>query len=292
MTTKKFMCLPDEYCSKEKSKVIIIPINYEGNRSVGSGTIDSYKYIIDASRELEYFDIDTKKEGYQNGIYIYKEINSNKKDYIKAIDDIIEKIPLEDLKSKFPIFIGGDHSISKASVKCLENIEHSFGIIVFDAHLDLREDLGKESWNHACVTREISKDHKTVLLGIRSSSLEEYNFFKKNIAHSNNINYIKAEEIINNNYNLKKELKKLPKKIFISFDVDVFDPSIIKNTNTPEPGGLDWYKVNDLLKQIFSKKEVIGVDLVEYSPFENKQMCFSESFTLAKLIYKIINYKF
>jgi arginase family enzyme len=93
-------------------------------------------------------------------------------------------------------------------------------------------------------------------------------------------------------FELEEKLRQLPKKIYISIDVDVFDPSIIRYTDTPEPGGLDWTQVNNLLKKVFEEKEVIGVDIVEFSPDTKNKACFAESYLLSKLIYKMIAYKF
>jgi agmatinase len=295
LNINSFMNLPKEYCSKKKSKVVIVPINYESYKSNVNSykTINSYKKIISASNELEYFDIDLEIEPYEQGVFLEKEISSKYKNHNKAIIDITNKIKKLTLNEKFPVFIGGDHSLTQSTVGFFEDLKEDFGVIVFDAHSDLREDFNdKESWPHACVTRKISLNHKTVVLGVRSQSLEEYEFLKSNNVFSKNISIIKSKEILDHkNYNyLERILEKLPSKVFISFDVDVFDTSIIKCTGTPEPGGLDWYKINDLLKIIFKNKEVLGVDIVEFAP--NRNNCFSESFILSKLIYKIIAYKF
>jgi agmatinase len=290
----RFMNLPLEYSLKENSKVVIVPINYESNMSSSSGTINGYKEIVNASKELEYFDLDLEVEPYEQGIFLEKEINSKYKNHNKAIVDITNKIQNLNLNEKLPIFIGGDHSITQSTVNSLENSTDEFGVIIFDAHSDLREYFeDKDSWPHACVTRKVSLNHKCLILGVRSQSLEEFEYLKSNTSSANNISIIKSEDIIKSkNYNLKKFLKKLPSKVFISFDVDVFDTSIIKCTGTPEPGGLNWYEVNDLLKEIFKNKDVIGIDLVEFAPKGDKNNYFSESFTLAKLLYKIIAYKF
>jgi agmatinase len=201
---------------------------------------------------------------------------------------------------RFPITLGSDHSTTIPIVEALEKKEKDFGVIVFDAHSDLREPWGKDTWWHACVSREISKKHKTLLVGIRSMDNNDLEYLQSR--EGNNTAVIFGKDLLSSQkqhnwdllscFQLEEKLRQLPKKIYISIDVDVFDPSIIRYTDTPEPGGLNWTQVNNLLKKIFEEKEVLGVDLVEFSPEPKNKAVFCESYLLAKLIYKIIAYKY
>ncbi|MFH0906123.1 MAG: arginase family protein [archaeon] len=188
-------------------------------------------------------------------------------------------------------------------IKAIVEEVKDFAVIVFDAHSDLREPWGQDTWNHACVTREISKELnlKTLIVGVRSQDYYEKEFA---IENKDKISIIYAKDLLNSKNNsfdllnckiFENEIKKLPKNIFISIDVDVFDSTIISNTNTCEPGGLNCIQLNNLLISLFKTKNIIGVDINEFSPktLDNKENnSYNESYLLAKLIYKIIAYKY
>ena len=293
---KKFMCLPDKFSGSRKSKVVIIPIAYEGKVSCSSGAFKGPDKIIKASKELEYFDSDLKVEPYEVGIYleeIYKVKEQNYSEVTKKITSIVGQN-----KHKFPIVLGGDHSITLGIINNLEKDYDDLGIVIFDAHADLREPWGKETWWHACVSRELSKKHRLLIAGVRTLDFYENEFLKSN---KHKVKVIRAEELISSKKNsfdllscpsFEKSLGDLPNNIYISIDVDVFDPSIIRNTNTPEPGGINWFQINNLLKKVFKSKNVVGVDITEFAPKGKEENYISEAYTLSKLIYKLIVYKF
>ncbi len=288
----KFMNLPEQFSNLQKSKVVILPIAYEGVVSRGFGASNGPLAILNASYELEYFDIDYNIEPYEQGIYTEQIFKLTNQDY-EFSKQVISELVYNFLKiNKFPIIIGGDHSITSGVVQGFEKKQTNFGIITFDAHSDLREPWGKETWQHACVSREISKNHKLLIVGVRSQDVSEAEFLKS--PEGKNVSVINAKDVFEkNNLNVFQEkLKQLPHDIYISIDVDVFDPAFMKNTNTPEPGGLDWYLLNNFLKIIFKQKNVIGVDLVEFAPQGEEYNYFSEAFMLSKLIYKLIVYKY
>jgi agmatinase len=287
----KFMNLPKKYCDKIKSKGIIVPLIYDGKVTVGNGASKGPNEIIKASYELEYFDVETNTEPYINGIYTHPKIKPIKKlNFNLSSQYILDKLsPLIDYK-KFVVILGSDHSTTISTVNAFEQKYNDFGVIIFDAHSDLREPWGEETWWHACVSNILSKKHKLLISGVRSQDYYEKSFLKSKQGKNIFISY--AYELKKSFTGFDLNLKKLPKRVFISFDVDFFDPSVITNTNTPEPGGFDWYEANSLLEKIFKRKEVIGVDITEFSPKGNKENYFSESYTLAKLVYKIFSYKF
>jgi agmatinase len=286
-----YLNLNEEYSFKENSQIHIYPLSFKQKATTKNSSFNGPEEILKASREIEYFDEEFKIEPYLNGIYTHEIINlKNKDEGFILSEKIINKLkPLVE-KNKLNIFLGSDHWTTHGIVSVFEKQYKDFGVISFDAHLDLREEWGKGTWWHACVLREISKKHKCLILGSRSSDFYENEYLKSN----NSVSVISSREI-----NRKKSLthfkyflKKLPKNIYITIDSDVFDPSIIRNTDTPEPNGLSWIQVNAFLKEIFKTKNVIGVDLVEFSPKGPEWNYHSEAYTLAKLIYKIISYKF
>ena len=284
-----FMNLPEEFSSKEKSKIKIIPLSFKSNVTVGSDAEKGPEKIIEASKELEYFDEELKVEPYSQGIFTTK-INKlkNTDDFNKLTQEILDTTyPL--LDNKFPIILGSDHSTTIGVIKAFEKKYTDFGIIVFDAHSDLREPWGKETWWHACTSRLISKNHSTLIAGVRSQDFYEYEYV--NSKEGKNISIIYAHELLSSKTIFDYTLKKLPKKVFISIDIDFLDSSIIRNTNTPEPGGFSWNNLNNLLLKIFKRKEVIGVDISEFAPKGPEWNYKSEAYLLAKLVYKICAYK-
>lgn len=293
-----FMNLPKEYRDKNKSKVVILPISFKTKTTRKNESHLGPKAIIEASQELEYFEEDLLCEPHEKGIYTEEQLTIKETDFTKIKHKILDKT--RKINNKFPIILGSDHSTTIPVVEALEEKEKDFGVIVFDAHSDLREPWGKDTWWHACVSREISKKHKTLLVGVRSMDNTDIEFLQSK--QGNNTGLIFAKDLLSSKkqhnwdlascFELEEKLRQLPKKVYISIDVDVFDPSIIRYTDTPEPGGLNWTQTNNLLKKIFEEKEVIGVDIVEYSPDTKNKASFCESFTLAKLVYKIISYKY
>ena len=267
------MNLPEEFASKD-SKYYILPIGYEGNLTGGKGTSKGPSEIIKSSYQLEYYDEQFNIEPYKRGIHILQNLSAD------TPEEITEKISEEvsKHKGKFIISLGGDHSISMGIVRGLEKTHDNFSVIVFDAHPDLFYSWNNSKLNHRCASFYISSKHQTTLLGIRSMDKDELEIVK-----NNNIHLIYSHENIKKS--LLEILPKLENKVYISIDVDAFDPSFIRNTGTPEPGGFFWKEFIELLETIFKNKNVIGVDIVEFSPNENFE---SESYSLSKLIYKIM----
>lgn len=287
----KFMNLSNEFSKKDNSKVIILPLIYEGKVTKGKGASLGPKQIIKASKELEYFDCENKTEPYVNGIYTDKDLVLNpKKNYVLLSQDISDKI-FERIKYfDFPIILGSDHSTTFFVVKSLEKKHEDFGVIVLDAHSDLREPWGRDTWHHACVSRYISKEHKILIAGVRSQDFYEDEYLKSK--EGKNASVIYAKDMHKSLDSFKKKIKEMPENIFISIDVDFFDPSIIKNTNTPEPGGFSWNQTIDILKIIFKEKNVIGADIVEFAPKGPVWNYQGEAYLLSKLIYKMIGFKY
>jgi len=296
------MNTPDEYSSKNKSKTVIIPISYDVPLAHGSGASKGPDTILKASANIDYFDLELNCESYLSGIYTENIFSLKDKDFTTVSPKIINYLSSLNLtKNKFPIILGSDHSNTIPVISVFEKIyeKEDFGIIVFDSHPDCYQPWGKDTWWQATTTREIAKKHKAMVLGVRTMDFYENEFLKSK--ENKNISIIRMQEFLDNKstfYDLSKKkmfldgLKKLPKNIFLSIDVDVFDPSIIRNTAALEPGGMNYNQLLSLLRVIFKEKNVIGADIVEFTPTGSEDYYFSESYTLAKLVYKLIGYKF
>ena len=267
------MNLPEEY---RTGKFVILPISYEKDLTYGGGTSKGPAEIIKASEHLEYYDDQFDCEAFEDGIELLDELQLNDvspEEMVKRVKDTIAQ-----QRDKFVISLGGDHAVTIGIVKGLEELHDEFSVIQFDAHADFR-DSWTSQYNHACVSKQISKKHALLNIGVRSMDIDE----KRAMDAAENVHILTP-------YNLDEEklrelLPKLNDKVYITIDVDVFDPSFIRNTGTPEPGGLGWYNVLSVLKIIFESKKVIGADVVEFAPKANFE---SEAYALAKLVYKIM----
>jgi agmatinase len=273
------MNLPEEY-RKENSYFKILPISYEHSVTYGKGAYNGSEEIIKASKHLEYYEDQFNSEPFVKGIKTLDKLdlkNSTPEQMVEKISEITSK------QKGFLLSLGGDHAITIGTVKGLEKQNKEFSVIIFDAHSDFRNSWNGSELNHACVSKQLSKNHNLALIGVRSQDIEEH----KEIKENSEVHQLKAYDF--SLEKLKEILPKLKDKIYISIDVDVFDPSFIRNTGTPEPGGLRWEQIIESLKEIFQQKEVIGADIVEFSPKQNYD---SEAYSLARLVYKIFSLKY
>ena len=267
--------------NKIKAKFHILPVPLEKTVSSGTGTSRGPEAILSASNELERYT--GKSEPCLDGIYTYPIMNCDKP--INQVIENIRKITKEiSSNNKIAITIGGEHSITYGAVNgVFEGLnllnKNQIGIIQIDAHADLRKSYQNQMHSHASVMYLLSKEkYKIAQFGVRAISLEEVENRSKF-----DIVYFDAETI-----HLNKEIvlpTNFPKKVYISFDVDGLDPSIMPATGTPVPGGIGYYKSLDLIKKMIKGREVIGFDMVELSPIKNFE---AYNFTVATLIYKIM----
>ena len=282
-----FLGLNEEDSALETSKVVILPVPYERTVSFGRGTSKGPHSIIYASRSLELYDDELGYEPYEVGIHTLPELESNV-DPEQMVGDLSE-VCSELLDSgKFIITLGGEHSITYGAVKGHKNKLGEFSVLNIDAHCDLRDSYEGTKFNHACVMRRILEEGISVTeVGIRSYSAEEAEFIKK----GKDLKIIHAREIKESNQNkwIDDTISTLSPKVYISVDMDAFDPSIVPGTGTPEPGGLDWYQVIRLIREVFQSRDVIGIDIVELAPIAG---ITGPDVLAAKLAYKAIGYKF
>jgi len=270
-----------------KEKAIIIPFGLEKTVSYGGGTKNGPREIIKASHQVELYDEELKCEPFKKiGIKtlkpfkIYKNIN-------KAINQIAE-INKKILESElFPITLGGEHSITPGCIKPFVKKYKKLTLLHFDAHADLRESYAGEKFSHAsAIKRCIDYNNVSVVsFGIRNISAEEIPILKKN---KKRINIYWAKD--KKKWNLKKFKKQIKNKdVYITFDVDGLDSSIMPATGTPEPGGIFWYEALKIIKIACKNSRVVGADVNELAPIKGFH---SYNFLVAKLVYKILSYKF
>ena len=272
---------------KIKEKVIVVPFGLEKTVSYGEGTRNGPKEIIKASHQVELYDEEFHCEPYKRiGIKTLKpfKIDKNIKKALEKISKINEEILY---KKIFPLTLGGEHSITPGCISPFIKKYNNLCLLHFDAHADLRESYNGEKISHASAIRRCLdyKDVSVISFGIRNISKNEITYLNKN---SSRIKIFWAKD--KNKWNLNKFKKMIKNKnVYLTFDVDGFDSSIMPATGTPEPGGLFWEETLDIIKIAVKNSNIVGADINELSPIKGFN---SYNFLVAKLAYKILSYKF
>jgi len=270
-----------------KAKAIVIPFGLEKTVSYGSGTKNGPREIIKASHQVELYDEELNCEPYKKiGIKTLKPFKIDK-NIVKALKQI-SKINEENLKKKiFPLVLGGEHTITPGCIAPFAKKYDKLCLLHFDAHADLRESYNGNRFSHASAIRRCL-DHKNISVisfGIRNISSSEIYFLNKN---SSRIKIFWSKN--KKKWDLKKFKKLIKNKtVYLTFDVDGLDSSVMPATGTPEPGGLFWDETLDIIKIAFKNSNIVGADINELSPIKGFD---SYNFLVAKLAYKILSYKF
>jgi len=286
---KNFLAIEKKYSSFDSSKVVIVSAPYEKTTSYGKGTAKGPGAIIDASHYVEFFDEETAKEVcFDIGIAALEPIKFGKTSGKKALDLIYKDVKALIDAGKFVITLGGEHSISTAPIQAHFDSYEDLSILHFDAHSDLRLEYEGSKYSHASFAARVAEFTTDITqVGIRAQCKEEYEFIKEK-----GINTFYAYQMRNEGFShilTEKIVSTLKKNVYITFDVDYFDPSIMPSTGTPEPNGFYWDETMRLLKKVCAERNLVGFDVVELAPV--KSYTFPD-FLTAKLIYKILNYKF
>jgi agmatinase len=230
---------------------------------------------------MELYDIETGTEVYQQGIFLAPTITENSS--AEAVVNAVHKNTKEYIKrNKFVTLFGGEHSISIGSIRAFNECFDNLTVLQIDAHADLRESYEGTKYNHACAVHEASQTTNLLQVGIRSMDVIEKTFMDEEKTFF-------AHDIVNDEYWMDKVIAQMTDNVFITFDLDALDPSIMPSTGTPEPGGLLWYETLEFLKQVFAEKNVVGFDIMELCP---NKVDKSSDFVAAKLYYKMLSYKF
>ena len=280
-----FLGIDNKFDIKQKS--VVIPFGLEKTVSYGGGTKNGPKEIIKASHQVELYDEELNCEPFKViGVKTIKpfKINKNINKALKQISLLNQK-SIE--KNLFPLTLGGEHSITAGCIEPFVKSYNNITILQFDAHADLRNSYNNQKYSHASAMRRCLdfKNVDLISIGIRNISKEEIPFLKKNDSRIK-IFWAKDKKKWNLKY-FKRLIKN--KNVYLTFDVDGLDSSIMPATGTPEPGGLFWYETLSLIKTTFKNANVIGADINELAPIKEFN---SYNFLVAKLAYKILTYKF
>ncbi len=276
-----FAGIPEKYASFNNAEILLQSIPYDGTSTWGKGADKGFERFLEAAENMELYDIETDTEVYKRGIHILPEIHEK-----STPEKVFEKVyhnTLQILQSgKFPTFFGGEHSISIGIIKAFYETYQDITILQLDAHADLRPEYHGSAYNHACALHDASKNADLIQVGIRSMD-------KSELDHMNKERCFFSEDILGSTEWVGQALRIMNDKVYITLDLDVFDPGIMPSTGTPEPGGLSWEVTLQFLKKVFELKDVKGFDIVELAPLKDLK---APDFLVAKLYYKMLSYKF
>ncbi|MEJ2113718.1 MAG: agmatinase [Flavobacteriaceae bacterium] len=281
MNTKTYAGISEEYSKLEQAKIVLIPVPYDGTSTWQKGADQGPEAFLKASENMELYDIETETEVYKQGVFLAEPIIENSSP--ESVVDEVHKITKKYIKrNKFVTLFGGEHSISIGSIRAFNECFNNLTVLQIDAHADLRESYQGSKCNHACAVYEASQTTNLIQVGIRSMDIME-----KTVMEEDKV-YFAHEMAIDDTW-MDSAIDQMTENVFITFDLDALDPSIMPSTGTPEPGGLLWYETLEFLNKVFSEKNVVGFDIVELCPNKKDK---SSDFLAAKLYYKMLSYKF
>jgi agmatinase len=277
-----FAGLKPPYSNLQQAKTIILPVPYDSTSEWRGGSRHGPQAVIDASQYLELYDLELDREIYKVGICTLPEVEpllSSPQDMIDRVYQVIKGLIQEE---KFVVLLGGEHSLSLGAVRAFKEAFPRLSVLQLDAHADLRDAYLGTKYSQACVMRRIFELCPISQVGVRSLSREEKQFLT-----DNKLKPIYMSDLGSNTTSVDRIVDSLSEDVYVTIDVDVLDPSIMPAVGTPEPDGMSWRQVFDIIQSVTLHKHVVGFDLMEYCPAEGPRSC---AFLLAKLAYKLIGY--
>ena len=264
-----------------ESGIIILPVPYDETSTWIRGADKGPDAILEASVNLEFYDVETAAEAHLTGIHTVDPV-TEKESPEKLVSAVYKRVLSLLNDKKFPVIIGGNHTVPIGAVKAFAEYFDNLTILQLDAHSDLRQEYEGSVFNHACAMARVREFAPILQVGIRSMSKDELPYVdNERIFYSHELYYDKSL--------YTKAIEKLSKNVYITIDIDVFDPSLMPSTGTPEPGGPDYYEIMHFLRDVIKERNVVGFDVVELCPsITNK----SPDFIAAKIIYQLLSYRF
>jgi agmatinase len=272
---------PDAPSSLDKAKIVMVPVPFDGTSTWRKGANKGPDAILEASEHLEGYDIETGTEVYRQRIFTDDPVEGTQ-DPQAMVEAVSARVTSYLQQDKFTVVIGGEHSVSIGAVQAHKQWFPDMTVLQLDAHADLRETYHGSSFNHACVMARIRSLCPIVQVGIRSMDIRE-----SKAVDPERVFF--AQDIVASEAWMAKVIEQLSCHVYITIDLDVFDPSDMPSTGTPEPGGLQWYPVLQLLRSVCQYRTLVGFDVVELCPVPVNK---APDFLAAKLIYKLLSYRF
>ena len=283
MEKRTFAGVPEAFGGYDKAKVVLIPVPYDGTSTWVKGADKGPEAFLNAAENMELYDIETDSEVYEQGIFLADPVleNASPESMTAAVKAAVSKgIQDEKLVSLF----GGEHSISIGSIQAHKEAFPNLTVLQIDAHADLRPSYHGSECNHACALHWASKNTNLIQVGIRSMDISE----KEHMDYGKTFFAQTCHEQDDQEW-MDRVLELCTEDVYITIDLDGFDPSVLPSTGTPEPGGLHWYQTLRLLKSVIEKRRLVGFDIVELAPNPEEK---ASDFVASKLYYKILSYHF
>jgi agmatinase len=281
-STTNFAGIEQPYCKQDSSKLTVIPVPYDLTTTYIPGTIKGPQAILEASTHMELYDDELLTETYRVGIHTRQPVPVQRMQPEEMLHMVAEVIASDMRSGRVQVVLGGEHSISLAPVQELIKLFPNMSVLQLDAHADLRNNYEGTPYNHACVGRRISERCPLVQAGVRSMSKEEADF-----KQSSQVRTFSDYDLKESERDYDSVLEGLTDEVYLTLDLDVLDPSIMPSVGTPEPGGLGWYEILDLLRTLSQRKRIVAFDVVELAPQPGN---IAPDFLAAKLIYRIMGY--
>jgi agmatinase len=271
----------ESFGARATASIYLQSIPYDGTSTWGKGADKGYHSFLEAARNLELYDIETDSEVYKKGIHLLPPL-SGFSSPLNMFEQTYKNTNSLLKEERFLTFIGGEHSISIGIIQAFQQAYKNLTVLQIDAHADLRSEYNGSPYNHACALHQASKTCNLIQVGIRSMDISERD-------HMNMSKCFFSSEVLSSSSWIQESINLMTDDVYITLDLDAFDPSIMPATGTPEPGGLDWTLMTKYLEMVFSNRNVVGFDIVELAPIEHLHF---PQFLVAKLYYKMLSYKF
>ncbi len=278
-----FLELPPRYSDFRSARYAVLPIPYDGATSYNAGARRAPLAIIEASHHVELFDEELLAEFHTAGVATLEAVAPNVKSPLAMHQDIFNAAKPVIRAGKVLLSLGGDHSVTSGLVRAAMSRHKRLSILQIDAHLDLRDTWDRSEYSHASVMRRaVEMGASVVPVGIRCVARDEHRFVKKA-----GIKPVSAMDCHSRDDWEVDVLDQLGDTVYVTIDIDGFDPAYAPGTGTPEPGGLDWYQVTSLLRLVAAEKKIVAADVVEVMPIPGQVVT---EFLAARLLYKLICY--
>ena len=281
MKMKTYAGIPEEFAKLESAKIVLITVPFEGNTTIQKGLKKGPEAFLEASENMELYDIETATEVYKQGIYLADPITENNtpEAMVKAVHEITKKYIK---RNKFVTIFGGEHAVSIGTIRAFNETFNDLTVLHLDAHANLRKSYKGSNFSGASATYEASQTTNLIQVGVRSMDSMEKTIMDEEKT------YFAHEMAVDDTW-MDSAIDQMTDNVFITFDLSALDVSIMPDSGKPVPGGLFWYETLDFLKQIFAEKNVVGFDIMEFCPNENNN---ASAALAATLYYKMLSYKF
>lgn len=269
-----------QYREYANAKFAILPVPYDATSTWVKGADKGPEAFLDASFTLENYDVETGTEAYKHGIATLPFVTEDRTPELLC-NQVQQEVTTLLNDGKFPVTIGGNHTVSIGAIRAMAQKYNNLTVLQLDAHSDLRPSYEGSELNHACVMNRAAEVAKITQVGIRSQCVEELPFFEKD-------RLFYAHQIFDNNNWQQKAIDTFTENVYVTIDLDVFDPSVLPSTGTPEPGGLTYYQVLHFLRSVFANRNVVGFDIVELCP---NPIDKASDYLAARLAYQLMTYQ-